>query len=337
MNMAGDWIKMRTDLYRDPKVCVITDALLSRNGDVTRYVTGDVTRVTRCLVRNAVVGALVSVWGVARQRGRRQDDDLILSGCALAVLDDIADMPGFGEAMQAVGWVFHTADGVVLPGFFNEYNEDPKSKSATRQKQYRDRKKAERYVTGDVTRYVTRDADGDVTRDDLLRPREEKRREEKSKDTEEENTPPPAGGGAPAKTKPAAKPPAPSPESVPIPPALDTAEFREAWGQWLGERRDKSGRRIKLSALAAKTQLERLTPLGPTQAIACIRESIANSWQGLFPDKFTAAPASSSKTPFPTKGEAMDAYAAKLFASIITQPAKQPAALPAPDTIEVPT
>ena len=27
--MAGDWIKMRTDLYRDPKVCAIADELKS--------------------------------------------------------------------------------------------------------------------------------------------------------------------------------------------------------------------------------------------------------------------------------------------------------------------
>lgn len=27
--MAGDWIKMRTDLYRDPKVSLIADALMA--------------------------------------------------------------------------------------------------------------------------------------------------------------------------------------------------------------------------------------------------------------------------------------------------------------------
>ena len=184
--MAAEWIKMRTDLYRDPKVCVMADVIHGDvTGDAQRDVTGRNARyadsVTRRLTRNAVVGALVSVWGVSRIRGRRDGDDLILAGCAVAVLDDIADLPGFGAAMMSVGWAEESTDGVILPGFFNEFNADPraaKRPAAERQKRYRERKKAEVDAQRDVTGDVTGDAQRDVTGDVTSRPREEKRREE---------------------------------------------------------------------------------------------------------------------------------------------------------------
>ena len=172
--MAADWIKMRVDLYRDPKVCVIADELFGSDSDLARYVDQNAQRamtVTRNVTRNATVGALVAVWGVMRQRGSRQDNDLVCRGVSLRVIDDVSDLPGFGEAMASVGWVAETDNGIVFPEFFDEYNVDPKeqkaSASAERQRRYRERNKRDSDVTGDVTRDVT------VTH------REEKRREEK--------------------------------------------------------------------------------------------------------------------------------------------------------------
>lgn len=178
--MAGDWIKMRSDLYRDPKVSVMADELLGNQGELARYVSQMNQRdmcVTRNVMRNATVGALVSVWGVIRQRGKRVDDDLACSGVALGVIDDIADLPGFGQAMASVGWIIESAEGLVFPRFFEEHNVDPaertKATNADRQRRYRERKQAE---------------ESDVTRDVTVTPREEKSREE------EKNPPnPPAG------------------------------------------------------------------------------------------------------------------------------------------------
>lgn len=171
--MAGDWIKMRVDLYRDPKVCVIADALMDEGGELARYVNQirqrDMT-VTRNVTRNVTVGALVTVWGVMRHRGKRDGDDLVCRGVSIAVIDDVADLPGFGTAMASVGWVVETDKGIVFPAFFDEYNVDPNEKKASaaaeRQRRYRERKQSESDVTRDVTRDVT------VTH------REEKRREE---------------------------------------------------------------------------------------------------------------------------------------------------------------
>lgn len=174
--MACDWIKMRTDLYRDPKVCLIADALMDQDSELSRYVSqnkqSDMT-VTRNVMRNVTVGALVTVWGVLRHRGTPSGADLLLKSCTLSIIDDIADLPGFGDAMSSVGWANQTAQGVVLPGFFGELNVDPseafKSKNADRQRRFRERNSN---VTGNVTRNVT------------ITHREEESRVEKSIKTE---------------------------------------------------------------------------------------------------------------------------------------------------------
>jgi len=171
--MAGDWIKMRTDLYRDPKVCVIADILLDPNSPLARSTKRDIERdmsVTRNVTRNVTVGALVSVWGVLRHRGKRFGDDLIVPNCKVAIIDDLADIPGFGEAMAAVGWVTETTQGLVLPNFFDEYNVDPsdkkREKDAARQRRHR---AAKATVTNGVTNGVTECV--------TVTTREEKRRE----------------------------------------------------------------------------------------------------------------------------------------------------------------
>lgn len=163
--MAADWIKMRVDLYRDPKVCVIADQLMDPHGDLACYVSQLTQRdmsVTRNVTRNVTVGALVTVWGVMRQRGKRRESDLICHGVRLGVVDDVADLPGFGAAMASVGWVEQSEEGIVFPGFFDEYNVDPQEKQASsaadRQRRYREKGKnmcAKSDVTRDVTRDVT--------------------------------------------------------------------------------------------------------------------------------------------------------------------------------------
>lgn len=160
--MAGDWIKMRTDLYRDPKVCIIADYLMRKDGELARYVDQNCQRdmtVTRNVMRNVTVGALVSVWGVMRQQGRANGSALMCAGVSIEVIDDIADLPGFGAAMALAGWVEETDEGIEFPRFFDEHNVDPVTSkaaaSAERQRRYRERQKGVTGVTSDVTRDVT--------------------------------------------------------------------------------------------------------------------------------------------------------------------------------------
>ena len=172
--MAEDWIKMRTDLYRDPKVCLMADLLMAADGALAKYVNQMCQRhmtVTRNVTRNVTVGALVSVWGVMRHRGKRRDADLVCSGVTVAVVDDIADLPGFGDAMVAAGWLVDTDEGIEFPNFFGDYNVAPgaseKGGSAERMRRFRERNKPKS------------DGESDASRDVTVTHREEKRREEK--------------------------------------------------------------------------------------------------------------------------------------------------------------
>lgn len=194
--MAVDWVRMRSDLYRDPKVCVMADHLVR---SVTGDVTGDgsvtspvalreITVALRALHRNAVVGALVTVWGTCRHRGKRVGDDLVITNCTQTVIDDISDLAGFGEAMLNAGWLRVTAKGLIFPNFFEELNAEPAtggpSKAAERQRRYREKLARNCDVTGDG-RVAQRDAQRNAG---VEKSREEKRRVE--------NTPPtPPGGG----------------------------------------------------------------------------------------------------------------------------------------------
>ncbi len=180
---------MRSDLYRDPKVCMIADHLLDDHGELFHHVNQNCQRdmtVTRNVIRNATVGALVSVWGVFRLRGKPVDGGLSVTGATLAVIDDVADLPGLGQAMASVGWAIEDAQGVVFPRFFEDYNVDPasdlKSQNAERQRRFRERQKANA-DNAQVT--LQRNA------------REEKRREEKNSASQSRGDQP----------KPAKKPP----------------------------------------------------------------------------------------------------------------------------------
>jgi hypothetical protein len=69
--------------------------------------------------------------------------------------------------------------------------------------------------------------------------------------------------------------------SVPIPDALAGNGFAEKWGEWLTYRSEK---RKPVSEVAARKQLAQLSK-DPRTAAAAIDQSIANDWQGLFPEK----------------------------------------------------
>lgn len=70
--------------------------------------------------------------------------------------------------------------------------------------------------------------------------------------------------------------------AVAIPAEIDTPEFREAWSEWVAERKD---RKKKLTPRAAAKQLKDLIPLG-ADAAACVNESIKQGWTGIFTDSF---------------------------------------------------
>lgn len=187
--MAGDWIKMRADIARDPRVIAIADALAESRpfmdwltapfGPPAACRESAYERVTRCVTVSVTVTALVRVWSLARTQGRSRGDDVLLDCATLPTLDVIAEVPDFGYAMASVGWVVERPDGagLVFPKFLrqNTTPEDRKREQAAervRRKRERD-KGVTPSVTGCVTPSVTGNAD--VTH------RVEESREEKNK------------------------------------------------------------------------------------------------------------------------------------------------------------
>lgn len=116
--MAGDWIKMRTDLFTHPKVVRISSALKAD--------------------RLRTVGGLMSVWCLFDAHSV----DGKLEGYSLSTIDDLIGWPGFAAVMSAVGWLDESSESLVLPEF-DTHN----GQSAKRRAQDADRKKVVRNLS----------------------------------------------------------------------------------------------------------------------------------------------------------------------------------------------
>jgi hypothetical protein len=137
--MAGDWIKMRSDLFTHPKIVRMASAL---KADKLR-----------------TVGGLMSVWCLFDAHSVDGD----LDGYTFAEVDEHLRWPGFADAMCAIGWLSETEKSLVLPEF-DTHN----GQSAKRRAQDADRKK-------EVRKASASDADKLRTREEKRR--EEKKEE----------------------------------------------------------------------------------------------------------------------------------------------------------------
>lgn len=163
--MAGDWIKMRGNLWDDPRVarlCDLTDA-----------------------PEAMVIGGLYWLWATADQHS----DDGVMHGLTLRSIDRKTGIKGFGDALVQVGWLEDHPEGARITRF-----EEHNGSSAKRRSLDAQRKATVRSVSAS-------DADKPATADGQIAPfcgaRE---REEKEK--EEEPPKPPAKRGASAAAPP---------------------------------------------------------------------------------------------------------------------------------------
>lgn len=95
--MAGDWIKMRSNLWDHPKVARIVDMT-------------DSTEAT-------VIGALYWLWSTADQH----TEDGTLHGLTCKGIDRKTGVPGFAQALCAIGWLADHPEGVRVVDF-EEHN-----------------------------------------------------------------------------------------------------------------------------------------------------------------------------------------------------------------------
>ena len=95
--MAGDWIKMRGNLWDDPRVarlCDITDQ-----------------------PEAAIVGGLYWLWATADQH----TEDGVMPGLTLRSIDRKTGISGFGKGLCEIGWLEEQPDGVRIVNF-EEHN-----------------------------------------------------------------------------------------------------------------------------------------------------------------------------------------------------------------------
>ena len=146
--MAGDWIKMRTNLQSHPKVVRILSATAS---DKFR-----------------VIGGLHAVWAVFDAHS----EDGELKGYTPDLLDHIIGWEGFSRAMESVSWLaFDGLETITLPEF-TEHNGQSAKRRAEDQKRKKDARNEGKKRPQSVRTLSADDSDE-------MRTREEKRREEK--------------------------------------------------------------------------------------------------------------------------------------------------------------
>lgn len=145
--MAGDWIKMRGNLWDDPRVGSIVDA----------------TEATEA----AVVGALYWLWATADQH----TEDGFMPGLTLRQIDRKTGVQGFAAALCAIGWLSDSPDGVTINNFSDHNGTSAKRRCTDAQRK------------AGVRNMSASDADKERTENGQPRTnlgaREEKRREEK--------------------------------------------------------------------------------------------------------------------------------------------------------------
>ena len=152
--MAGDWIKMRGNLWDDPRVGRLVDMTDTSEA--------------------AVVGGLYWLWSTADQH----TEDGVMPGLSLKQIDRKTGIPGLGQALCDIGWLADHPEGVRIIKF-----EEHNGQSAKRRASDAQRKANVRNVSASEADNERTDGDDSQT-DCGAREREEKekrREEEKAK------------------------------------------------------------------------------------------------------------------------------------------------------------
>jgi len=145
--MAGDWIKMRLDLWDHPKVVRILSAICPQN-------------VRNDAEKCRIIGALFRTWQLFDQ----YTDDGILDGYTAESLNSAIGIDNWAENLQHVGWLLIREQSLEMPEFTTH-----NGKSAKRRSEDSKRKKDVRNLSAKRPQNVRKNAD---------QRREEKRREE---------------------------------------------------------------------------------------------------------------------------------------------------------------
>mgnify|MGYP003405239962 CR=1 FL=1 len=108
--MAGDWIKMQVNLPDKPEVWRIA-GMLSIDAD-------------------AVVGKLLRVWSWFDQNTENGN----APGVTYPLIDRVAGVAGFAEAMVLAGWLEHLGSDLCIPNFGRHNGKTAKNRALTNER-----------------------------------------------------------------------------------------------------------------------------------------------------------------------------------------------------------
>ena len=117
--MAGDWIKMRTNLWDDPRVSAMADQLDC--GEAT------------------VIGGLYWLWSVADDHS----EDGFLPGMSFRSIDRKTGIEGFAAALSAIHWIEEMDNGIQIPKFDEHNGRSAKKRAVDAKRQISHRTQAD--------------------------------------------------------------------------------------------------------------------------------------------------------------------------------------------------
>jgi hypothetical protein len=226
------WIKVRVTLLTSPQLVRISSAT--------------------CLDRVRTLGALVSAFIVFDTHSV----DGNMAGYTYEALDEVVGLPGLAQAMEDVGWLRKTPQGIEMIDF-QKHN----GASAKRRALDSDRKKNVRKMS--------------ASEEDVLRTKSKREKESKSK-KENNNPPNPPDGGNQVRSK-------PEPEKLGA-PLFGGPALQAAWLDFVEHRKQMKKPLTNLSAKKIAEVLYRSYNEGYCP-VAMLNKSVANGWQGVFPAK----------------------------------------------------
>ncbi|WP_232555498.1 DNA replication domain protein [Klebsiella variicola] len=223
--MASSWIKVEVITPDKPEIFQIAEIL---NIDP-----------------DAVLGKLVRIWAWADQQTVDGNAGSVTKG----VLDRIAFITGFADALIAVGWLAYDGNKLILPNFERHNGESSKKRALTNRRVAAHRKNETQKVTLAALQKAL--------------PEEEEEEEVKDK-----IPPNPPRGREPKK-------------SYPYPDQLN-AEAWDEWKAYRSEMRFKAYAPTERSEGAAITELINLSGGNHARQMQIVKQSMAKGWKGLF-------------------------------------------------------
>lgn len=223
--MASSWIKVEVITPDKPEIFLIAEIL---NIDP-----------------DAVLGKLVRIWAWADQQTVDGNAGSVTKG----VLDRIAFITGFADALIAVGWLAYDGNKLILPNFERHNGESSKKRALTNRRVAAHRKNETQKVTLAALQKALPEEEEEEELKDKIPPNPPRWREPK--------------------------------KSYPYPEQLN-AEAWDEWKAYRSEMRFKAYAPTERSEGAAITELINLSGGNHTRQMQIVKQSMAKGWKGLF-------------------------------------------------------